>query len=259
MRKPSHALRAFPLLLSVIGCGPGNEDIDSGHSERDTSSVALAQSLSSTEEFSWYQGNYATAMGSASDRVCYLTRMRGHFEGDGEFVYTFTKGGSWYLSGSSMQLGVAASSRCAYVPGNEYASEYSWHQSQSYPTYMGTANGRVCFLTMVAGQFKGAGEWVHAYISGGSWYLGGGSYQRGVSVRARCVNVSSYSGEYSWSQNQGSSTNMGATADRACALTYVTGNFMGEGEYVQVFKNSGSWFLGGGSYQHGVGARARCF
>jgi hypothetical protein len=124
---------------------------------------------------------------------------------------------------------------------------------------MGTANGRGCFLTRISGKFMGGGERVHAYVSGGSWYLGGNSQQHGVSARARCVNVSSYTDEYSWNQYQGYSTYMGATVDRSCALTYVTGKFYGGGEYVHIVANSGSWYLGGGSRQFSVGARARCF
>lgn len=265
-------LRVLSLLLSVVGCGPESGDTksasrdssspagaDSGRGESESFLVDQTQDVVSTEEFSWYQGGYATAMGSESDRVCYLTRMRGRFEGAGESVHAFTSGGSWYLGGSSNQNGVAASSRCAYVSSSSYTGEYFWDQYQRYPTYMGTSNGRVCFLTKIAGKFKGGGEWVHVYVSGGAWYLGGSSQQQGVSARARCVEVNSYTGEYYWSQYQGYSTYMGSSVDTSCALTYVSGKFYGAGEYVQIFDNSGSWYLGGGSLQQGVAARARCF
>lgn len=270
MPKPSYILVALLLGLSNGGCGgPDGADIESangdplpmepGFSESGSTPATLVQELTSTGEFSWSQGNPATPMGSTTDRVCYLTRMTGRFEGWGESIHAFTSRGSWYLGGSSMQADVAASSRCAYVSSSLYTVEYSWHQSQSYPTYMGSASGRVCFLTRISGKFKGWGEWVHAYVSGGNWYLSGGSQQQDVSARARCVLVNSYTGEYLWSQYQSHATFMGSTAGRSCALTYVKGNFRGWGEFVHIFDSGGSWYLGGGSYQQDVAARARCF
>lgn len=198
-------------------------------------------------------------MGPTSDRVCFLTQMSGDFEGGGEVVRTFDDGGSWYLGGYSMQQGVHGSARCTYVSSpSSYTGNFLWTQDQWWPTYMGPADGRACFLTWVSGHFEGGGEVVQAYVSGGSWYLFGHSMQQQVSAMARCVNVRGYTGEYTW--NQGSySVYMGPTWDRDCYLTRVTGKFKGGGEYVHAFDNGwGSWYLGGGSMQAQVGASARC-
>lgn len=152
---------------------------------------------------------------------------------------------SWVAGGSAASAAVPPS-----------GPEYSWSQGQT-AVPMGSANGRVCFLTRVTGRFEGGGEVARTFISGGSWYLGGNSLQSGVGASARCVSVSSYSGEYHWSQGA-LPTAMGSANNRACFLTRVTGKFEGGGEVVQTFTSWDTWYLGGNSLQAGVGASARC-
>ncbi|AKJ07128.1 Hypothetical protein AA314_08754 [Archangium gephyra] len=230
--------------------------------EQEVALATVNQELLSAGEFYWDQyRTSATAMGSMYDRVCFLSRMTGNFAGGGESIHAFTTGGSWYLGGSSMQEGVGASAQCAYVPYGTYSDESYWwqHTSPNYPIYMGSATNRVCFLTGISGGFRGWGEWVHVYVSGGSWYLSGNSQQTGVAARARCVSVNSYSNESYWHQNQKYATYLSPAAGKTCALTYVQGHFRGGGESVNIFQSGGSWYLGGSSMQHDVAAKARCF
>jgi hypothetical protein len=124
---------------------------------------------------------------------------------------------------------------------------------------MGSAVGQVCFLTEIQGLFQGWGEYVRTYVSGGNWYLGGASQKHGVGAKARCINVSTYSGEYSWQQGQPSTAMDNGATTRACALTYVQGDFEGMGERVEISLQGDTWYLGGGSGSVDVGAKARCF
>ncbi len=209
-------------------------------------------------EYTWEQGQpsvpkASVPMGSASGRVCFLTRVAGHFQGGGEGVRAYVSGGSWYLGGNSQQSGVSARARCVSVPS--YSDEYSWSQ-YTYVAYMGSASNRSCFLTGVKGHFEGGGEFVQAYISGDSWYLGGQSQQQSVGASARCVDIAP-SPEYSWGQGQ-DPTYMGLAADRSCFLTYMRGKFEGSVEAVQTYEVSGWWYLGGSSEQRNVSAKARC-
>lgn len=65
--------------------------------------------------------------------------------------------------------------------------EYEWVQGQG-PVWMIPISQGFCFLTRVSGSFGGGGESVHVYDGGdGYWWLGGSSFQQGVSARARCV------------------------------------------------------------------------
>ncbi|WP_163863322.1 hypothetical protein [Myxococcus eversor] len=254
---------AIPVVLS--GCGP--EDLSAELSQEEAAKQVTAapeldtqpQALVPSSEYTWSQGHVANPMGITSGRSCFLTRVGGDFEGSGERVDIFQTGGSWYLGGNSSQTSINGAARCVSASGD--TTEYQWTQSMNYPVNMGTATNRMCYLVGVAGKFNGGGEWVHAYVSGGQWYLSGDSGQSGVRARARCITVSpttGYTPEISWSQGQGSAY-MGPSSGLACALTYVKGKFEGGGEYVRIFDSGGYWYLGGGSNQVSVAAKARCF
>lgn len=60
----------------------------------------------------WNQGSGRLPIAPANEWACGLTRMRGGFEGSGERVSVYGDGDSWYLAGSSLQSGVAASAYC---------------------------------------------------------------------------------------------------------------------------------------------------
>ncbi|MCP3142116.1 hypothetical protein [Pyxidicoccus xibeiensis] len=196
-------------------------------------------------------------MGTTSDRFCFLDRVRGAFNGPGDHVRVFAADASWYVHGNAGAT--QASGRCARRSGGTLSGEYEWTPGQSLPTNMGTASGRVCFLTRVDGDFNGAAHWVRAYVSGGSWFLFGSSSKAYGRARARCITVPSYSGEYFWNQGQTYAEHMGKSTNRVCALTYLAGEFSGWNEYVDIFESAGSWYLTGSSSTHGISVRARCF
>lgn len=275
MSRLAKQIAAWVVSLTMFGCASA-EFVDLADGEEESSMMSpddegdiiatSEEELQATGVFSWNQGWNAVGTGSTSDRVCFLTRMRGLFEGKGEMIRTFISGSSWYLGGQSQQVDVAAASYCALTPTGSYTGEYSWHHTNSYPTIMrpmlntdGTRNA--CFLTRVTGRFMGWGEWVHIYESGGYWYLSGGSQQPDVAASARCVKLpagASYSSEYTWKQGA-IPTYMGSTANRTCALTWVSGKFRGWGEMVEIIPSGGSWYLQGTSQQQDVQARSRCF
>jgi hypothetical protein len=143
-----------------------------------------SQNLNFTNEYFWSQGNYATHMGSDTNRVCFLTYVAGEFEGGGEQVEAYRSGGSWWLGGSGYQTGVWAGARC--VNTNYRNGPYYWSQGQS-SVLMSDANWWTCGLDRMAGRFEGGGERVSAFVSGSWWYLGGSSYQSGVSTAAYCL------------------------------------------------------------------------
>ena len=214
---------------------------------------AKVLTVASTGEYMWSQGSHPVAMGPAASQTCFLTGVTGDFEGGGEYVRTYVVADTWYLGGGSMQAGVAAYARCVPISGS---GEYVWNQGD-LARPMGSDTDKACFLTYVSGHFEGGGEWVNTFTTGGSWYLGGNSMQQGVAAGARCVPVSSYTGEFGWAQGQ-TPEPMVAADQNSCFLTAMSGRFKGGGELVRAFQYRGWWFLGGSSLQEGVTARARC-
>jgi hypothetical protein len=49
-----------------------------------------------------------------------------------------------------------------------------------------------------------------------------------------------------------------SSSDSFCYLRYVTGHFVGDGEQVQVYADSGLWYIGGTSSQDGLAAGMNC-
>ena len=64
-----------------------------------------------TSQFTWNQNAPTFDLGSGY-ASCFLTGMKGKFEGDGESVTISSNLGEWYLGGTSNQFGVSASARC---------------------------------------------------------------------------------------------------------------------------------------------------
>lgn len=142
--------------------------------------------------------------------------------------------------------------------------EFTWSQGQPHVP-MGPTSDRVCFLTRVTGRFHGAGEVVNAYISNGSWYLGGSSQQSGIGATARCIyvpNATYYTAEYTWTQGTAYPVSIMPATDTngawTCFLTRMTGKFQGSGEEVRVYQSGGYWYIFGKSAQSSVSASARC-
>jgi len=144
----------------------------------------FGQTLVVSGEFTWAQGANATFMGSDSNRVCFLTRVTGKFQGGGERVEAFTSGGGWWLGGTSLQVGVAGGARCVNTIFRN--GPYLWSQGQ-LSTIMSDASLWACGLTRATGNFEGGGEQLVAFISGSSWFLGGSSQQRDMATTGYCL------------------------------------------------------------------------
>lgn len=209
----------------------------------------------------WYQGNLPVTLGSINDRFCFLTAVQGRFEGGGEFVRVYQEAGQWKLGGQSYQHGVGA--RAACIPLNykgqtlTVSKEWEWYLG-NYPTQMGDATNQVCLLTFVSGEFDGGGEQVEIFTdTNGKWQLSGFGSRPGIAAKAHCVNSNNRMGPASWSQGY-SRTPIIDTAGWACGLSRMRGAFEGNGEWVSVYGDTATWYVGGGSLQHGVAASAYC-
>lgn len=200
----------------------------------------------------WFIGRALVSSGQI-----FLNGIWGNFAGAGSIANIFASGGSWYLNGAG---DTRTTGRCAGLgTGNSFSGEYTWSAAQNLPTNMGSTSGRVCFLVRVSGSFASAADWVRIYASGGSWFLFGGSQKGDGGAQARCVSVSTFSGEHSWNSTQGYDTHMGASSGQVCGLTYMAGQFTSQADGIQIYSSSGSWYLGGAATVSPVYARARCF
>ncbi|MGK3962792.1 hypothetical protein WMF38_01205 [Sorangium sp. So ce118] len=182
-----------------------------------------------------------------------------------------------FLTSGLLALAVVGSSGCVVdASEEEVASEelgvaeqpltavgtYLWGAGTP-PKAMGSASGRTCYLSMLQGDFESGDEWVHAYISDGTWYLGGNNTHGNVRAAATCVSTTAgRTSEFSWSQG-GSNVDLGSAVDsagapRACFLTRFGGDFDSLSESVSISLAGGNWWLGGSSSRTGVHARARC-
>jgi hypothetical protein len=219
-----------------------------------------SQELKPAGDVGWMQGNPALGLGPTSDRICFLAGMRGNFAGLTESVRVYPSNGSWWLHGASTKTGVGAWAACAFTPNN-VSAEYTWTTSTGYPKHMGTATKRLCFITRVAGGFNSTGEWVHAYVSGGDWYLTGHTNGPDLEVRARCVAVDSYGPEMSWKSTEVSKLMDWSGPDvGTCALTRILGRFDSSADMVHCDYTASAWYLSGTSAANiVVAARARLF
>ncbi len=220
MLRIKHLFVVLPSTATLGGCGP--EDMLDEQSESGLESQpalgSITQELSYSNGDSWAAPAPASPLGSTSNRVCFLTRIQGVFDSGADSVYAFASGGSWYIGGYG---GTSARAGCAALNGSAFSGAYAWRAGQSLPTNLGSTTGRVCFLTRVGGSFNSSADWVRVYASGGSWFLFGDSQAGDGYAQARCVAVSTYSGEYSWAQGQSYPTHMGTTSGRVCALIRV--------------------------------------
>lgn len=70
----------------------------------------------SSREFIWEQGKSPTRMTEVSKTVCFLTFVRGNFNGDREKVEIVANNSHWFLQGDSNQRHVMAKARCIGRP-----------------------------------------------------------------------------------------------------------------------------------------------
>ncbi|HEX6277670.1 MAG TPA: hypothetical protein VFZ53_31730 [Polyangiaceae bacterium] len=151
--------------------------------------------LGYTGETLWSQGEPAKDLGPTNDRVCFLSRIRGHFMGDGEQVRIRKSVGRWLLDGTSQQSGVRAGARCVYSsPDFMSASEHYVHNGGSGAASLqiggnGDGNGDddFCGITRVKGQLDVQSEF-GVWPSNGPWFVKIRSDTPGpLGVGARCL------------------------------------------------------------------------
>lgn len=152
--------------------------------------------------------------------------------------------------------GLLADAKAVPVPSP--GGEYQWVKGQS-AVAMGSATGRICFLTYVGGRFNGAQDWFGVSNKLGRWHLGGSSGINVVSARARCRQVASYSAEETVeAPTKEPVPYVGKDVEgTACGLTRVGGKFADAGDQVRVsrkgmstwtlFVNSANGYLTGGA------------
>ena len=208
----------------------------------------------------WTMGKSAQGLGEATGRVCYLQYITGRLSSGQALAGTTVRNGSWYLTGDAAPPdGDFSAGAYCINPGTNFGTvDGGWHQGQP-DVALGATGDRVCFLYAVGGKFEGSGESVYVRPSGGMWYLGGTSKQRGVTARALCIVRPgiNYGPIQNWRQGMGR-INLSNQANVACFLTGLSGKFAGGGEQIFVDVDNGRWTLGGSSSQQGVSASAVC-
>ena len=217
-----------------------------------------SEELQATGEVGWSQGQPAKGLGPTSDRVCFLTGLKGNFVGGGERVRVYASGGSWYLEGNSAHTGVGAWASCAYTAPGTYTGEYVWEAGQNYPTSLGSASGRVCFFTRLSGGFNSTKEWVHIYASGGTWFMTGETGGPVLRAGARCVSVPSDGGQIYLGTNE-KTKYMGPIAGKSCGLVKLVGTLNSGSDYVHCDRTMDSWYLTGQATSGPLGVGARLF
>ena len=143
-------------------------------------------------EVIWSQGQAARDLGPAEGQACFLSRVQGDFEGNGEMFRVVRRDGRWLLEGSSAQDDDnRAGARC--VPARNVSEPFTWNDGDA-SVNMGSGPSRFCFLTRVQGDFAGLAEHVDIVPSAREadvfdWLLTGHSNQPGeVSGSAVCFN-----------------------------------------------------------------------
>jgi len=150
----------------------------------------LDPSTSVSSEFTWTKGG--SAVNLPDNGSCFLTRVKGAFNGGGEQVRTFKDdSGNWWLDGTSGASGtLSASVRC--VAGETIVANNSWDQGNAR-TILITGDERfttrACFLQGMRGQFEGGGEYIMTYHDPDVdyFYVTGDSGQFSVKAWAGCI------------------------------------------------------------------------
>nr|UZH23211.1 hypothetical protein [myxobacterium MSr12020] len=257
--KISYLLGCLALLVAS-GCVVETEDAELAEESADTQeatsedTATAMQAISSVGDVGWSPGQPALGLGPSSDRVCFLTGIKGNFAASGDLIRVYVSNGSWYLSGSGPS-GVAGWAACAYV--TPFSGEYKWESGQNYPTALGSASKRMCFITRVSGSFNSTSDWVHLYGQSGQWFMTGESTASDVKFGARCV-AAEYGLEKSWGNND-LGTYVGTSAGQSCGLTKISGNFDNSQDFLHCDRTTDSWYLTGKATSGSLGGRARLF
>ena len=265
LRRSLRLILAVAAIAGAAGCLSAEEAEGAGGAEDEVQ--GQEQALTYDVSNSWSQGGAPKVLASASDHFCYLTGVRGKFEGAGERVKVEISNGYWVLGGASGTRDVRAFATC--VPLTQGTRRFSYTSESYVKQGMGTVNlgptsdKRICFLTGVTGQFHGAGEEVKVGMVGdGTWGLSAKSGTRDVAAWARCLvgpfTVVPTSSQWYQAYPTGETQSNLSTVDWFCGLTMMTGLFAGAGESLTVIPRSYGWVIAGTSGTRDVGGRMEC-
>ena len=253
-------------LMMAAGCLSGCM-LDAAEDDRSGETVGVASyAVRFTERYRWDQGMNPVTMTPYASSICFLVRVKGHFEGAGEAVQIYKSDGYWKLKGRSQQQGISASAACMTgITTERYTATKSWFQGAS-ATELAPEAEHTCFLQGMTGRFEGNGEQVRTRVSNGKWYLDVTSLQADVGAWAACVkgffNVTG-NWEYLWTAPTPSKT-LPATYfpnGNPCFLTRVQGAFTPDVEILIGWDGSygyGQWLTDNSTNVGDLHARARC-
>ena len=154
-----------------------------------------------TSEFTWDQTiGHATVMWPVSQGLCLLTGVSGNFEGLGEAVEVDNWGGTWVLTGTSGETGVAARAKCVswtdlggYGYGTNYWTSYSKPSHTGYftaPPVEMWNNVNFCALSRMTGNIATNAS-VDTWFDGANWWVKATGYYGQVDVDATAMCVGS--------------------------------------------------------------------
>jgi hypothetical protein len=196
---------------------------------------------------------------------CFLAEVAGNMAGYGESI-SVGQGfdGNWYLSGTTQQpLAASAVSVATKLRGqfDRQGKEYVWTKDAAAVKMIHKSEG-LCFLSSVAGAFKGFGESVRVYINPKDdfWYLEGSAVQP-VTAKALAFKLRKGSkakleyAEHVWARGQ-EPVKLIHKDEGFAFLSSISGNFLGFGESVSLtVGEDGFWRLSGAAQQD-LAARA---
>lgn len=235
--------------------------MDVGSDETNSATIEAPLSPSISAQFNWAQGNTATFMGDSNQWSCFLTRMKGNFQGWGEMISAEVSGspggGHWYLGGSSFQQGVEASGRCWAHNSDQDIAYFNWAQDNDR-TDMG-AGWAMCALVKISGKFQSTSEYVRIVKeSVNHWYLDGSSTTYDVNAWAACSHGVISGPEYKWTSGRKDLETSGTGGRKFCYLTKVGGNFDNANDGIAITLDSTEMWNITGSGSGGKEVRARC-
>lgn len=271
-----HYIAIVPMILSnACSSGPDATTAEGPEKVGETSAPLVSG------EYSWAQGSGPTSMWSTSQGYCFLTGVTGHFVGGGENVYVTASNGTWQLTGSSGQQGVAGWARC--ISFASLNNNRSWNDS--WGSYVETGNGNTsqsysinlgawtsCGLAGMGGAFDSPNDTVYVSRSqsGSQW-----DYTLGVfhsdsndtnETRAdgECMNLNASSNpisisSYGWNNYTGQII-IGSTSNTFCQFTEIAGQFESNQTSVRLLVNSNNqWVLTGSTANYNLAASVDCF
>jgi hypothetical protein len=231
----------------LVACGdPSATPVTPQHAPQVDPSAAVVAAYGVApvpSEFSWSQGQSAKLMGSAADRVCYLTYVAGDFNGGTEWVGISISLGKWWLSGGSSSSGVNAKARCIAV--SSYSAEISeWTNGYASEKLSGYA----CGFTRIGGWFGSVTDrvWISDYPQRVLHVQTRPEPGSGVQASVRCITSPvQVTAPVEWFGSGTLKTLASTSSPWTCFLTGMGGDFDGSGDWVFAFKGTSVWYLWG--------------